>query len=90
MIPRVRIAVRRHRLRLQKRLRLQNKAAILTGTGESCWANPLLGDSANLKFPAWDLVFHEGKHLMVNHPNRKVPCRLLDSCVVSGSWPRDR
>src|ERR1700722_4095041 len=66
-------------------LHFKNKAVVLTGTGESCWANPLLADSANLKSSAWDLVYHEGKHLMVKHPNRKILGRLLDACIVSGS-----
>ena len=64
---------------------LENKVVILTGTGKSYRANPPLRGSANLKSSAWDRVYHEGKHLLMNHPNRKVLCRLLDSGVVSGS-----
>ena len=63
----------------------ENKVVILTGTGESFCTNPPLTGSANLKSSAWDRVYHEGKHLLMNHLNRKVLCRLLDSGVVSGS-----
>jgi hypothetical protein len=79
MILLLRIVVRRHRRDFE------NKVVILTGTGESCCANPPLTDSANLKSSAWDLVYHEDKHLLVNHLIGKYLCRLLDSRVVSGS-----
>ena len=51
----------------------ENKVVILTGTGESFCANPPLTGSANLKTSAWDRVYNEGKHLLMNHLNIEVP-----------------
>ena len=51
----------------------ENKVVILTGTGESFCANPPLTGSANLKSSAWDRVYNEGKHLLMNHLNIEVP-----------------
>src|ERR1700720_3658046 len=51
----------------------ENKVVILTGTGECFCANPPLTGSANLKSAAWDRVYNEGKHLLMNHLNIEVP-----------------
>ena len=51
----------------------ENKVVILTGTGECFCANPPLTGSANLKSSAWDRVYNEGKHLLMNHLNIEVP-----------------
>src|SRR5260370_21437998 len=50
-----------------------NKVVTLTGTGESFCANPPLTGSASLKTSAWDRVYNEGKHLLMNHLNIEVP-----------------
>src|SRR5713101_5640087 len=63
----------------------ENKVVILTGTGESfCASLPLTG-SANLKSSAWDRVYHERKHLLMNHLNRKVLC--LTQVLFPDRWP---
>jgi enoyl-CoA hydratase/carnithine racemase len=51
----------------------ENKVVILTGTGDSFCANPPLTGSTSLKTPAWDRVYNEGKHLLMNHLNIEVP-----------------
>ncbi len=51
----------------------ENKVVILTGTGESFCANPPPTGSASLKSSAWDRVYNEGKHLLMNHLNIEVP-----------------
>jgi len=51
----------------------ENKVVILTGTGESFCANLPLTGSASLKTSAWDRVYNEGKHLLMNHLNIEVP-----------------
>jgi hypothetical protein len=80
MILLLRIVVRRHRRDFK------NKAVILTGTGESCCANPPLTDSANLKSSAWDLVYHEGKHLLVNHLIGKYFVGCLTQVLFPDRW----
>lgn len=51
----------------------ENKVVILTGTGESFCANPPPTGSMTLKSTTWDRVYHEGKHLLMNHLNIEVP-----------------
>ena len=51
----------------------ENKVVILTGTGDSFCANPPPTGSTTLKSPIWDRVYHEGKHLLMNHLNVEVP-----------------
>ena len=51
----------------------ENKVVILTGTGESFCANPPPTGSANLNSSAWDRVYNEGKHLLMNLLNIEVP-----------------
>ena len=51
----------------------ENRVVILTGTGESFCANPPPSGSMTLKSTSWDRIYHEGKHLLMNHLNIEVP-----------------
>jgi enoyl-CoA hydratase/carnithine racemase len=51
----------------------ENKVVILTGTGESFCANPPPSGTGAIQSPAWDRVYNEGKHLLMNHLNIEVP-----------------
>jgi enoyl-CoA hydratase/carnithine racemase len=51
----------------------ENKVVILTGTGESFCANPPPSGAGVIQSPAWDRVYNEGKHLLMNHLNIEVP-----------------
>ena len=51
----------------------ENKVVILTGTGESFCANPPPVGAGAIQSPAWDRVYNEGKHLLMNHLNIEVP-----------------
>jgi enoyl-CoA hydratase/carnithine racemase len=51
----------------------ENKAVILTGTGESFCANPPPQGSSSIGSDAWDRVYNEGKHLLMNHLSIEVP-----------------
>jgi enoyl-CoA hydratase/carnithine racemase len=51
----------------------ENKVVILTGTGESFCANPPPSGAGAIQSPAWDRVYNEGKHLLMNHLNIEVP-----------------
>jgi enoyl-CoA hydratase/carnithine racemase len=51
----------------------ENKVVILTGSGDSFCANPPLTGSTSLRSSAWDRVYNEGKHLLMNHLNIEVP-----------------
>src|SRR6516165_3242038 len=50
-----------------------NKVVILTGTGESFCANPPLQGSGTIGSAAWDRIYNEGKHLLMNHLSIEVP-----------------
>jgi len=51
----------------------ENKVVILTGTGESFCANLPPQGSSNIGSAAWDRVYNEGKHLLMNHLSIEVP-----------------
>jgi len=51
----------------------ENKVVILTGTGDAFCANPPPTGSTTLKSSVWDRIYHEGKHLLMNHLNIEVP-----------------
>jgi enoyl-CoA hydratase/carnithine racemase len=51
----------------------ENKVVILTGTGDSFCANPPPGGAGSMKSSAWDRVYSEGKHLLMNHLSVEVP-----------------
>jgi len=51
----------------------ENKVVILTGTGESFCANPPPQGSSSIGSDAWDRVYNEGKHLLMNHLSIEVP-----------------
>src|SRR6266851_2584203 len=51
----------------------ENKVIILTGTGESFCANLPPQGSSNIGSAAWDRVYNEGKHLLMNHLSIEVP-----------------
>jgi len=50
-----------------------NKVVILTGTGESFCANPPLQGSGTIGSAAWDRIYNEGKHLLMNQLSIEVP-----------------
>src|SRR5262249_50988541 len=62
----------------------ENKVVILTGTGESFCANPPLQGSGTIGSAAWDRVYNEGKHLLMNHLSIEVPM----IAAVNGPPPR--
>lgn len=51
----------------------ENRVVILTGTGETFCANPPPSGSGAISSAAWDRVYNEGKHLLMNHLNIEVP-----------------
>ncbi len=51
----------------------ENRVVILTGTGNCFCANPPPQGSGNLEPAAWDRVYNEGKHLLMNHLSIEVP-----------------
>jgi enoyl-CoA hydratase/carnithine racemase len=51
----------------------ENKVVILTGTGESFCANPVIDGDGSLKSSTWDPVYNEAKHLVMNELNIEVP-----------------
>ena len=50
-----------------------NRVVILTGTGESFCANPPPAGGTSMSTVAWDRVYNDGKHLLMNHLNIEVP-----------------
>lgn len=50
-----------------------NKVVILTGTGDAFCANPPLSGPGSMRSSAWDRVYSEGRHLLMNHLNIEVP-----------------
>jgi len=50
-----------------------NRVVILTGTGESFCANPPPAGGMSMSTVAWDRVYNDGKHLLMNHLNIEVP-----------------
>jgi enoyl-CoA hydratase/carnithine racemase len=50
-----------------------NRVVILTGTGENFCANPPPAGGMTMSTTAWDRVYHDGKHLLMNHLNVEVP-----------------
>ena len=52
----------------------ENKAVIITGTGDNFIADALWGgDTTAVKPGAWDHTFSDGKHLLMNHLDIEVP-----------------
>jgi len=50
-----------------------NRVVILTGTGETFCANPPPAGGMAMSTVAWDRVYNDGKHLLMNHLNIEVP-----------------
>ena len=52
----------------------ENRAVIITGTGDEFCADALWGgDTTKVKPDAWDHTFSDGKHLLMNHLDIEVP-----------------
>lgn len=50
-----------------------NRVVILTGTGEAFCANPPPAGGMAMSSVAWDRVYNDGKHLLMNHLSIEVP-----------------
>ncbi len=50
-----------------------NRVVSLTGTGEAFCANPPPTGAGSVRSAAWDRVYSDGKHLLMNHLDIEVP-----------------